>query len=294
MQVLAPSDTEVGSTPFRIRFVGYSTNYRELNASTVNTVANLNFMRAPRVQLSEKGEGMFRLSASLLYVGELKSGEPDGKGTVYDLATRLAVYEGSFKNGVYGGRGKRYSHGELVEEGDFANGLLTSGIRHLPNGLLQCGAFVNDELYGMGRLVFPNGFFVSGYFSGSKNANLGNQPFLAAIPSAKNAKKFVIGVAPLKGTSFFFEQGVFILDRESLGYLFYYNGDVFVGEVAGATPRNGVMYKFSGVEFMKMAVGSKEVGTTYKEPKIRVEQEFKYFEMIWSVCWRLRGWREDV
>ena len=146
MQVLAPNDTEVGSTPFRIRFVGYSTNHRELNASTVNTVANLNFMRAPRVQLSEKGEGMFRLSASLLYVGELKSGEPDGKGTVYDLATRLAVYEGSFSNGVYSGRGKRYSRGELIEEGDFANGLLTSGIRHLPNGLLQCGSFVNDEL----------------------------------------------------------------------------------------------------------------------------------------------------
>lgn len=229
---------------------------------------------------------MFRLSSSLLYVGELMGGEPDGKGTVYDLATRLAVYDGLFKNGVYSGRGKRYSHGKLVEEGDFANGLLTSGIRHLPNGLLQCGSFVNDELCGMGRLVFPNGFFVSGYFSGTKNAGLASQAFLAAIPSAKNAKKLVIGVEPLKGKSFFFEQGVFISDRESLGYVFYYNGDVFVGEVAGATPRKGVMFKFTGVEFMKMTVGSKEPGTTYKEPKIHVEQEFKYFEMIWSVCWR--------
>lgn len=288
MQVLAPSDTEVGSTPFRLRFVGYSTNYRELNASTVNTVANLNFLRAPRVQLSERGEGMFRLSASLLYVGELKGGEPDGNGVVYDLATRIAVYEGSFKNGVYSGRGKRYARGQLIEEGDFANGLLTSGVRHLPNGLLQCGAFVNDELCGLGRLVFPNGFFVSGYFSpGNQAANLSNQLFLAAIPSAKNAKKFAIGGVPLKGASFFFEQGVFIADHDSFGYLFYYNGDVFVGEVAGTTPMNGVMYKFTGVEFVKMTVGSKGLETRYKEPKIHVEEEFKYFELIWSVCWRL-------
>ena len=235
------------------------------------------------MQLPERGEGMYRLSASLLYVGELKCGEPDGNGTVYDLATRRAVYDGSFKDGVYSGHGKRYSGGKLIEEGDFANGLLTSGIRHQPNGVLQCGTFVNGKLYGMGRQVFPNGFFVSGYFPAANNDV---QAFLAAIPSAKNAKNFVIGVETLAGRNFFFDQGVFIVDRENLGYLFYYNGDVFVGEVSGTTPRNGVMYKFMGVEFMRMKVGSKDVVTEYKEPKMHVEHEYKYFEMLWNVCWR--------
>ena len=258
-------------------FLVVSTNSKQFNESRVNFESAATIMRAPRLIPSETSNGMFRFPGSLLYIGDLKGGEPNGKGTVYDLSTRLAVYKGEFTKGVYNGRGERYENGKLVEEGTFVNGVLTSGIRHMPNGLLRCGTFDRGELSGMGRLVFPNGFFLSGYFP---LGAVEKAPYLAAIPSAKQARNVEIGAMPLSGTSFFFDQGVFICVSGSSGYLFYYNGDVFVGEVMGTTPRNGLMFKFCGEMFIEMTVGSVLPDLLRKKPKIHVEDNYKYFEMV--------------
>lgn len=248
----------------------------------MNAVSNFNLMKAPHVQLATKSEGMYPLSVSVVYVGSLVNGEPDGKGTAYDTSTRLAVYDGEFKHGQYNGRGKRYFNGKLIEEGDFVNGLLTSGIRHNANGLLECGPFVSNKLSGMGRYVFPNGFYISGSFPAMENMH---NAYLAAIPSAKNPTNFVIGATPAQKRSFFFKDGVFISEQEGRGFLFYYNGDVFIGEIEETRPKNGMMFKLSGNEFVKMTVGTVLVSLPYKQPIIRLEKEYKYFEMIWSVCW---------
>lgn len=68
------------------------------------------------------GEGKMFLSGYLLYEGECKDTEPNGKGIAY-YSNGQKLYDGEWKNGRYHGIGTRYrSNGEVEYSGQWRNG----------------------------------------------------------------------------------------------------------------------------------------------------------------------------
>ena len=81
----------------------------------------------------KNGEGyvkLFNTNGLLLFEGEYKNGEENGKGKEYDRYKGKLKYEGEYKNGEKNGKGKEYdSRGNVIFEGEFKNGEWMKGKR---------------------------------------------------------------------------------------------------------------------------------------------------------------------
>ena len=81
----------------------------------------------------KNGEGyvkLFNTNGLLLFEGEYKNGEENGKGKEYDCYKGKLKYEGEYKNGEKNGKGKEYdSRGNVIFEGEFKNGEWMKGKR---------------------------------------------------------------------------------------------------------------------------------------------------------------------
>ena len=63
------------------------------------------------------------VNGKLLYDGEMKNDQPNGKGKLYYPNSDILKYEGSFKNGEYNGKGTEYSEeGKEIYSGKWKNG----------------------------------------------------------------------------------------------------------------------------------------------------------------------------
>ena len=230
-----------------------------------------------------KTTGTYSISSELLYSGDMSNGKPNGNGVVFYISTRSVVYCGDFKDGRYHGNGKLYQNGLLYEEGVFENGMIKEGVRYDPKGFVYSGGFRNDIFDGMGRIVLPSGFFISCFFSNGTPVNQQGLSVTVSIPSGKDCSSSFMNAN--MGVSILHD-AIIVTETSNTCYAFYFNGDVFMGEMdrlgyddaAHVAPKNGVMYKYNVTDFIPMIVGNGQVNSKYKAPKMEKDREgFKYF-----------------
>ena len=141
----------------------------------------------------------------LIYEGEYKNGEKNGKGKEYDRYGKL-IYEGEYKDGKKQGKGKKYYHNEKDDyinnyikfEGEFLNGKKWNGkgydkkrniIYELKNGNGYIKKYYY-EYYNRGHLIFEGE-----YKNGEKNGkgkeynNYGNLIFEGEYKDGKKNGK---------------------------------------------------------------------------------------------------------
>ena len=230
-----------------------------------------------------KAPGTYRISPELLYSGDMFNGKPNGSGTVVHIPTRSVVYQGQFVDGRYSGEGKLYQNGVLYEEGVFQNGMIKEGVRYDPRGFVYSGAFTNGTFEGVGRIVLPSGFFLRAFFSGGIPM-LGESLTLdVSFPSAKECT--TITAVNRSMSVKMAKDAIILAESGKTSYVFFFNGDVFVGELENNAPANGMMFKYNTMTFIPMLVGSGKVDSKYKAPRMVVDREnCKYFTMKWRFC----------
>ena len=87
---------------------------------------------------NRKGREYDGYSDSLIYEGEYKNGERNGKGKEYYINGKLK-FEGEYLNGKRNGKGKEYDiRGKLLFEGEYLNGKRDGiGKEYYYNGILK-------------------------------------------------------------------------------------------------------------------------------------------------------------
>ena len=100
-----------------------------------------------------KGREYAGYSDSLIYEGEYKNGERNGKGKEYHWNGKLE-FEGEYLNGKRNGKGKEYyDNGKLKFDGEYLKGKRHGkGKEYYDNGKLKFdGEFLNDKRNGKGK-----------------------------------------------------------------------------------------------------------------------------------------------
>ena len=100
------------------------------------------------------GTGELSDKHNLLYNGQWKKGEKEGKGTEYYPKNRKK-YTGKFKNSLRSGKdGKIYklSSDELLIEGTFKNGIIVKGTKYSNGRIIYEGSFLKNKYHGKGKL----------------------------------------------------------------------------------------------------------------------------------------------
>jgi len=94
------------------------------------------------------GEGYY-------YIGEIKDGEPNGKGAYYSPVDSLSR-EGTFKDGELNGYGVTYVKGEKIHEGYYVDGERSGkGIMYALGEKMYEGDFLHDKRNGKGTQWWP-------------------------------------------------------------------------------------------------------------------------------------------
>ena len=229
--------------------------------------------------IPEKSIGSYRISFDLLYHGELKMGRPNGQGQVISLLTNEVQYEGEVIDSIYNGKGCRYCKGVLYEEGTFDKGLIVEGVRYNSNGTVYSGYFENDVYHGNGRIVLPNGFFVSGSFSKGSLHDRDYQVITISIPSAKQPTQIMKDTQSME--VHVKEEFIQVTRPEYRGisFIFYSNGDVFVGVVESGSKR-GYFYRYAETSFERMILDNvKGIPTVHPIITIEAGKQYKSFSM---------------
>lgn len=206
------------------------------------------------------------------YFGETHNGLPHGNGIIVTLQENQqnineVIYEGSFLNGKYHGNGVRYYNNRKLQDGIFAYGRFIQGAYFSPSGVIQHGVFnelgnlhSNNHKDVKGKLILPTGGYLKGFWENGKPVGEFDV-FLGAgrVPMKYNFSKKDDNT---KFNIMLYNEMIFFDDRYLLGpgdvFLYYYNGDIFMGQVNSRTePVNGILYKLIDGKYVKMQIGNK-------------------------------------
>lgn len=95
------------------------------------------------------------LGGGYYYIGEVKDGVANGKGTCYNPEGAISR-KGTFKNGELDGYGEIYVDGEKIYDGHFVNGERSGKGAQYAMGILQYeGDFLHDMRHGKGTQWWP-------------------------------------------------------------------------------------------------------------------------------------------
>ncbi len=113
------------------------------------------------------------------YVGDVKNGEPDGRGTLtFHPGMVYKKYEGEWKNGKAHGRGVLKFSNEDRLEGQWENGQLNGqGLQFLATGEKYEGSFVHGKRHGRGSRRSANGDTYVGDWQNNKVHGRGTMRF---------------------------------------------------------------------------------------------------------------------
>lgn len=243
-----------------------------------NPPSSHDYLKRKVSSLTKAEEGQYRLSPTLLYIGEMKMGLPNGSGCVIEINTTNGdkptgnvIYEGCIENKLYNGKGKRYVDGYLYEDGIFERGVIREGIRYYSNGTLFSGTFIEGKRYN-GRMVFPNGFFFSCHWEDDKPYN----SVTVSYPSATDKTAYKVGPE-----SFLYYSDRVQIKQKDCWNVFYSNGDVFIGEINARGIDNGILYKYNettGTSFSRFEIGNVKVKVDGPE-MVLYDTNYKSFRM---------------
>lgn len=143
------------------------------------------------------------------FTGKIVNGKKEGPGY---LKTRDFVFEGSFKNDKFFGKGKltltrnnKVLEGEFDADGNFKGSMLRIG------SVEYHGPIVRNQMEGKGVLNFKNGFMVEGHFK--KDNFDGSQPY--EITDLNEGTEDLAYVQPSKNYLVSINNGLFKIDFES-------------------------------------------------------------------------------
>lgn len=250
------------------------------------------------------GEGkLFNNIGKTVYIGHFSVGQRSGTGTEYDPATGLRkyygeyandvrngsgveygengetiLYEGAFKDGMYGGEGKLYLNGSLLYSGAFESGKY-SGIGNLydidANALKYSGEFKNGVYDGEGKLYDVNTSVIiyEGAFSNGKKQGegtsydkLGSKTFSGNFRGDSIDYIAYLGEAPDKITDEFGKEsyrvetdGKLILTYLSMDASVVFKVDEAKGEYVCEKIVLGVKQEFMGLGAKSSAIERREV-----------------------------------
>jgi len=106
------------------------------------------------------------------YVGQIKFGEPNGRGTLYYVEGDR--YEGEFKDGEINGRGTFYLASGDRYEGEFKDGVINGrGALYYVDGNRYEGGFKDGKWNGRGTIYFKNGEYIVANFLNDKAVGVG-------------------------------------------------------------------------------------------------------------------------
>lgn len=249
--------------------------------------ASHDYLKRKVVGLTKAEEGQYRLSPTLLYIGEMKMGLPNGSGCVIEVNTTIGnkptgtvVYEGFVENKLYNGKGKRYVDGYLFEDGIFEKGVIREGVRYYSNGTVFSGTFAQGKRCD-GRMVFPNGFFYRCHWKD----DMPETSVIASYPSATSPTTYRVGA-----DSFIYYPDRVQIKQKDCWTVFYTNGDVFVGDVTPKGIDNGSLYKYdemTGSSFTHFQIGAVKTKAPVPgmEPYDKTYKTFRMKTMPLFICY---------
>ena len=204
-----------------------------------------------------RSTGFIAFSSTTVYYGELLLGLPDGHGRLMLKATNELVYNGEWKEGYYHGRGILYRNGYEYCSGYFENNIFVQGRMVGADESFRIGSFVDGKLNGLGRVVYPSLAVVSGEWK--DDLPVGTMHY--SLPGGYEFD-YDEAMADLdtKRKVHYHSNYIFFHDNTSEGYapdyLFFSNGDIFVGEsVRQVLPSRGLYFHTLKKGYYKMLLG---------------------------------------
>ena len=237
--------------------------------------------RAPSLE-KERCESTIRLSCAASYTGEVLLGVPDGQGKLVDVTTGKLVYAGAWREGKFHGRGTLYSGEFELESGEFEAGRFVSGRKVNADGSMEIGTFVNGVLECEGRIVYPSLAVVSGVWREGKPAGRmryalpGWEEFEYDEAEADaNVKRQVV----LNANYIYFRSTE--VDGAIPDFLFYSNGDIFVGETQMRTrPYKGLFFHMIKRGYCRMEMNGGYPGMKIHDITVLVNENNKLKKVL--------------
>ena len=188
------------------------------------------------------------------YIGQFKNNLPNGKGIKY-YSNGNILYEGTFINGKFEGKGKYfYDDGEYFV-GGYKNGLRNgNGMNYYKNGNIKYeGDFVDDKREGNGKYIYEDGEYYIGQWKNNVRNGKGIEYY--SNGNIRYEGDFVDGKREGSG-KYIFENGEYYIGqlkndvRNGKGKEYYSNGNIkYEGDFVDGKMEGNGKYIFENGEY---------------------------------------------
>ena len=215
--------------------------------------------RAPTVEIPRTTEGEVAVRENYIYRGQLLDGVPEGNGTLYCVSSKEVVYQGCFHEGLYNGYGVLFFENAECARGTFENGRLVHGRRILKDGSILNGGIEGNRLKGEGRLIFPSGVCIEGNWVEGKPKGMvkcrmpGYEEVIDYDYDNRDDNTRIR--VEVYDEVVFFRDNTLVKTGMNPEFLFYRNGDIFVGATKrGKEPSKGLFFHFTKDHYTQMVM----------------------------------------
>lgn len=236
-------------------------NLEQLNNGVTKVPVNRTPVRAPTFDMRNiPNEGTIELENGLYYTGTLFCGIPNGLGSLWNAYQNELIYRGHFSNGYYHGYGVKYRNNKIECSGRFENGFFKEGQFISVSGAIQVGTFNKEgNLDGKGRLILPSGGYLIGQWKNGKPTGpftifmgAGREPMTYDFSKKDENTKFNVTIH----NDFIFYDDRYLLSAGDV-FLYYFNGDIFIGTVSSTNkPLDGYYFRLVNGCYYELKLGT--------------------------------------
>lgn len=216
--------------------------------------------------------GVVELRPGVVYQGSLWNGIPDGMGEVVDMNAKELLYRGNFRNGIYHGRGTLYVNNMQVKDGMFADGRLAEGRTIYRDGSIYIGKYRGGIHHGHGRFILPSGVWIEGEWNRGKavgefKIHIAEGKKMETVYDFDHADDNTLYTVKILSDRIYYEDKYLMKEVQPV-FLFYFNGDIYVGNTNGVyVPVGGDYYHMVERGYEKLVVGEGMPGLTLRDIK---------------------------